>query len=84
MDRTHDREELHDLLEVVHAAGEPTIDLGLLIGGGTGPCVSVRNLLGVVASHEDPEVTLSWSDGDASLTVQKTDGGVLATLEVKF
>lgn len=83
MDRVHDKEELHDLLEVVAAAGEPRIDLGLLLGTGLGPSVSVPNLLEAVASHDEPQVRLSWDSG-ASLTVQRSDGGVLATLEVTF
>lgn len=79
----HDKEQLQDILEVVSAAGEPRIDLGLLLGTRLGPTVSVPNLLDVIATHDEPQVKLTW-DEDKSLIVQRTDGGVMATLEVKF
>jgi hypothetical protein len=83
VDKVHDRNFLQDILEVISSAGDLHLDLGLLMGTSLGPKVSVPSLLDIVAAHDEPEIKLSWDEGP-SIDVQKTDGGVLGTLEVKF
>ena len=64
--------------------GTPWIDLSPFVGlkPGEGPSVAVTNLISVLAEHEHPEITVGWDD--KYLTLSHTDGGVLATFELRF
>lgn len=72
------------ICQIADQAGEPHVDLSGLLGltPGAGPLLSVENLASVIAAHEEPEVSISWDD--SSLSIARTDGGVMATFEVKF
>lgn len=77
------RDDLCSALEMSQELGEPAFDLSHIFGTQKPLYVSIENLLDVVANHDAPEVGLHW-DGDKTLTVKKTDGGVMATFEITF
>lgn len=64
--------------------GAPWVDLSPLLGlsPGEGPSVAVSNIIGVIADHEHPEITVGWDD--KYLTLSHTDGGFMATFELRF
>jgi hypothetical protein len=70
--------ELSSLLDSLNS---PHVDLAPLLGVDGPLVVGVNDLAGVIASKE-PTFHLSYED--ASLIVRREDGGVMATLEVKF
>lgn len=77
----HDRARLHDSLILLLQFG-PEVDVGHLLGLAHPLIVSTDALLAAVASHEEPTVRLAWDGG--TLGVHRSDGGVTATLDVRF
>jgi len=73
-----DKETLVTLLKTAQDIGEPHVNLSAL---GVPVTVST-NLYDTVVNHEEPQVRLEWND--SHLTVSKTDGGIMATFEIKF
>ena len=86
MEATHNTDELQKILGFAQQIGEPRIWLGPLVGrkgDDPGPYLQVADLHTVLSGHPEPKVVLAW-DGDKTLEVKKTDGGVMATFELKF
>lgn len=77
-------EDLRTTCQTAQDAGEVHIDLSGVLGlkKGTGPTVGVDNLLEVLSDHASPQVSVSWDD--KTLTLQKTEGGAIASLQLKF
>lgn len=70
-------------LSVAAEAGAPRIDLADLFGHDKPLYVDVGGLDSVLLDHKAPELNLHW-DGDKTITVKQTDGGVMATFELEF
>lgn len=75
-------DDLRSACQDAQDSGKVHLDLSEVLGLKNGPTVSVDNLLQVIASHEDPQVSVSWSD--KTLTLQKTDGGAIASFSLEF
>ncbi len=79
----HDKGALEGLIKQARAVAQPSVDLSGLLGLKSPLLVEVDDLHTVVSGHPDPKLVLRW-DGDKTLEVRKTDGGVMATLRVTF
>jgi hypothetical protein len=69
------------LKKLLDAIATPHIDLAPMLGL-DGPLRVDVDALDALIAHGEPALHLSYEDG--SLVVQRQDGGVMATIEVKF
>jgi len=76
-------EAFRQALSVAAEAGTSKIDLADLFGHHSPLYVEVGGLDSVLLDHKAPDVSLHW-DGDKTITVKQTDGGVMATFELEF
>jgi hypothetical protein len=82
-EKEHDRKSLESALDAAAGAAEPEIDLSEILGLRSPLLVGVKDLHTVVIGHPEPKLVLKW-DGGKALEVKRTDGGVMATLKVRF
>lgn len=83
METKHDTSTLDSLLEEARRVGEPEFDVGSLMGLDKPAYIKVSDLQTVVTGNPEPTLSFHW-DGDKQLAVKKTDGGVMATFEMRF
>lgn len=69
------------LKSVLDSLATPHVDLAPILGL-DGPLRVEVDAMQALLTHGEPALHLSYEDG--SLIVQRQDGGVMATLEVKF
>jgi hypothetical protein len=82
-EKTCDTGGLMKVLETLRSIDEPHFDVGGLLGLNRPAYVAVESLHNVVLNHTEPAIAFHWDD-DKTLTVKRTDGGVMATFEMTF
>ena len=77
-----DRNDLRVLVAKARAFDSPHIDLAKLLGLNASVKVGTRDLHALLTDHALPSFDISVNNDTETLTVSRTQGGVLVTLDV--